>query len=140
MSMKATHRFAVALGVVLAIGAVTGLTVCDLLFGCGCEPLWADSSAHCDINVPGPPDCPVCAGSATRRAAFGGFVGIAIVGAMVGAARNTAAGMVGLVVVGTVSYLVATTVAGGVLAAIDGNQRFGAAVRAVPPPQHPDAR
>ncbi len=133
-------RLGPALGIVLLIGAATGLTVCDLLFGCGCEPLWASAAAHCDIEIPGPPDCPVCAGSAVRLAGFGGVIGIAIIGAMVGVARKTRAGVLVLVAVGTATYLMVTTAAGAVLAGIDGNQRFGAVVRTLPPPQHPDAR
>ena len=133
-------RLGPALGIVLLIGAATGLTVCDLLFGCGCEPLWAGAAVHCDIEIPGPPDCPVCAGSAVRLAGFGGVIGIAIIGAMVGVARKTRAGVLVLVAVGTATYLMVTTAAGAVLAGIDGSERFGAVVRTLPPPQHPDAR
>ncbi len=133
-------RLGPALGIVLLIGAATGLTVCDLLFGCGCEPLWASAAAHCDIEIPGPPDCPVCAGSPVRLAGFGGVVGIAIIATMLGVARTRRAGVLVLVAVGTVTYLMVTTAAGAVLAGIDGNQRFGAVVRTLPPPQHPNAR
>lgn len=132
-------RLGPALGIVLLVAAATGLTVCDMLFGCGCEPVWANGSAHCDIEVPGLPDCPVCAGTAVRRAGFGGVVGVAIVGAMIRVASRTRAGILVLVVVGTATYLTVTTLAGAVLAGIDGNARFGAVLRTLPPPQHPDA-
>ena len=132
-------RLGPALGIVLLIGAATGLTVCDLLFGCGYEPL-CSAAAHCDIEIPGPPDCPVCAGSPVRLSGFGGTVGMAIIATMLGVARTRRAGVLVLVAVGTATYLIVTTAAGAVLAGIDGNQRFGAVVRTLPPPQHPDAR
>ena len=133
-------RAVVALAVVFLIGAASGLTVCDLLFGCGCRPLWASAAAHCDITVPGSPDCPICASSPVRLAAFGGTIGLTLIGAVVGVARHTKAGVLSLVAVGTLVYLGATTLGGAALAAIDGNDRFGAVFRSLPPPQHPLAR
>jgi hypothetical protein len=44
-------------------GLLTALTAhpaCNLAFRCGCSWLWSGGTAHCNIRVPGPPDCPVC--------------------------------------------------------------------------------
>jgi hypothetical protein len=45
----------------LALTALTGLPICDAIFDCGCTWLFAGADAHCDIQRPGPPDCPICA-------------------------------------------------------------------------------
>jgi hypothetical protein len=47
--------------VALALTAVTFHPVCDLVFDCGCRWVFAGGADHCDIRVPGPPDCPPCA-------------------------------------------------------------------------------
>jgi hypothetical protein len=39
---------------------LTALPICNLIFACGCRFVFAGGEAHCDIHVPGPPDCPVC--------------------------------------------------------------------------------
>jgi hypothetical protein len=44
-----------------ALVAVTAHRICALVFDCGCRWAFAGAEAHCDITVPGPPDCPVCA-------------------------------------------------------------------------------
>ena len=41
--------------------AGTAHPLCALLFDCGCRWFFAGAEAHCNIQVPGPPDCPVCA-------------------------------------------------------------------------------
>lgn len=40
--------------------AITGLPVCNLIFRCGCAWMFAGGADHCNMHVPGPPDCPVC--------------------------------------------------------------------------------
>ncbi len=37
------------------------LDACHMLYDCGCVALWAGGAAHCNIQTPGPPDCPFCA-------------------------------------------------------------------------------
>jgi hypothetical protein len=49
-----------------AFAAVTLLPYCDLLFDCGCVWPWLGAADHCDVVVPGPPDCPFCAGGDAR--------------------------------------------------------------------------
>ena len=41
--------------------AVFFIDYCHLLFDCGCVSLWAGGAAHCNVQTPGPPDCPFCA-------------------------------------------------------------------------------
>ncbi|HSE41259.1 MAG TPA: hypothetical protein VLH08_10895 [Acidobacteriota bacterium] len=36
------------------------LPLCGLVFQCGCTHLWAGADSHCNIHVPGKPDCPWC--------------------------------------------------------------------------------
>jgi hypothetical protein len=36
------------------------LPLCNLIFQCGCSYLWAGADSHCNIHVPGKPDCPWC--------------------------------------------------------------------------------
>ena len=50
----------IAVIVTLVVGAWSFLPICDLHFDCGCVSLWAGAADHCDIHVPGPPDCPWC--------------------------------------------------------------------------------
>ena len=33
---------------------------CNWIYGCGCRSWWAGAAAHCNIQQPGPPDCPWC--------------------------------------------------------------------------------
>lgn len=49
--------FAVAAGA----ASLLFLDLCDLFYDCGCVSLWAGGAAHCNIQTPGPPDCPYCA-------------------------------------------------------------------------------
>ena len=46
--------------VVLFLGAVAFLPVCDLSFDCGCRAPGLGGHSHCDIHTSGPPDCPWC--------------------------------------------------------------------------------
>lgn len=60
--------------------AVLFLDLCDLFYDCGCVSLWAGGAAHCNIQTPGPPDCPYCA---HPRVAYGALFGtIAVQGAV----------------------------------------------------------
>lgn len=59
----------------LVATAVVYMPVCDAVFDCGCTwPLLGDWQ-HCNVHVPGPPDCPICTGGASLQGAF--FLGIA---------------------------------------------------------------
>jgi hypothetical protein len=120
--------------------ALTFLSFCDLLFGCGCEPPWAGGVAHCDIMVKGAPDCPFCAGGNVRFMAIAAVVVGAEWGVVRAVARWLTRRFAWLVVAGLTAYVVSTTALGGVFAAIDGNERFGAFLRDLPPPQHPKAK
>lgn len=55
------RRGVALLVVALAATAASFHVVCDLAFDCGCTWFFRGGSAHCDIQVPGPPDCPPCA-------------------------------------------------------------------------------
>lgn len=69
--------FAVAAGT----ASLLFLDLCDLFYDCGCVSLWAGGAAHCNIQTPGPPDCPYCA---HPRVAYGALFGtIAVQGAVV---------------------------------------------------------
>lgn len=52
------------------------LDFCDLFYDCGCVSLWAGGAAHCNIQTPGPPDCPYCA---HPRVAYGALFGTIVV-------------------------------------------------------------
>jgi hypothetical protein len=39
---------------------LTAYPLCNLVFACGCRWVFGGGDAHCDMRVPGPPDCPVC--------------------------------------------------------------------------------
>ena len=47
--------------VAASVAAVFFIDYCHLVYDCGCVSLWAGGAAHCNIQTPGPPDCPVCA-------------------------------------------------------------------------------
>ena len=55
-----------------AVAAVFFINLCHLIFDCGCVSLWAGGAAHCNIQTPGPPDCPFCAHPNT---AYGALIG-----------------------------------------------------------------
>jgi hypothetical protein len=44
----------------VALTAITALPICDAVFDCGCTWPLLGADAHCDVQHPGPPDCPVC--------------------------------------------------------------------------------
>jgi hypothetical protein len=74
-----------------ALVALTAHPICDLVFDCGCRWAFAGGEAHCDITVPGPPDCPVCADMRVG-AAFAAALMLAWGGVVWGAARVIAPG------------------------------------------------
>lgn len=43
------------------VAGVFFIDYCHFIFDCGCVSLWAGGAAHCNIQTPGPPDCPFCA-------------------------------------------------------------------------------
>lgn len=60
---------ALAFAAVAAAGALLFLDLCDLIYRCGCVAWWAGGAAHCNIRIPGPPDCPFCAWPAVSAGA-----------------------------------------------------------------------
>lgn len=74
MSNRGTSIFARAL-ILIAAAAVSGtlfLDLCDLIFDCSCDAWWRGAATHCNIQQPGPPDCPWCsAGLAGAIVPFG---------------------------------------------------------------------
>lgn len=52
---------------VLLFAAAAGFTTvffinwCHLIYDCGCTFVWAGAADQCNIQTPGPPDCPWCA-------------------------------------------------------------------------------
>ncbi len=52
-------------GVAVLLGAaglatLTGLPICDAIFGCGCTWPFLGAVDHCNIHQPQPPHCPIC--------------------------------------------------------------------------------
>ncbi len=48
------------LALALVVTCVLFIDYCDLIFGCGCQSLWAGGSSSCNIHAPAPPHCPWC--------------------------------------------------------------------------------
>jgi hypothetical protein len=61
MPARPARSFWIALGVMLAVMAVTLLPLCGSLFGCGCTMM--HGAAHCNIHHAAGPHCPWCAGA-----------------------------------------------------------------------------
>ncbi len=57
----AVPRIAV-FGVAAGITFVGFIQYCDLLFDCGCRPLWDGAAALCNVHNAEPPHCPWCVG------------------------------------------------------------------------------
>ncbi len=100
---------------VLAAGAglawVFFIQFCDLMFGCGCEALWASGAAHCNIHNPEPPHCPWCSeggrhGSWSFASILVAQAGIALWPGL-GLATRAVAVVVAFPAVGAVAALVA---------------------------------
>jgi len=77
----------------MALAAITGLPLCNLLFHCGCTWPLLGGDAHCDVHHAGPPDCPVCTRPAAGAAFSAGLLagsGTAVWGAaaLIGRARR----------------------------------------------------
>lgn len=47
-----------AIGV--AVTSVFMLDLCNLIYRCGCDHLWGEAAAHCNIHTPGAKHCPWC--------------------------------------------------------------------------------
>lgn len=56
--LRNTRRWTAAGAALLT--TLTAHPLCALVFDCGCRWFFAGAEAHCNIQVPGPPDCPVC--------------------------------------------------------------------------------
>lgn len=64
----------------VAVAATFFLNVCHLIYDCGCVSLWNGGAAFCNIQTPGPPDCPFCAQpDVAYGALYGTFVAQAVV-------------------------------------------------------------
>lgn len=37
------------------------INLCDLIYQCGCQSLWAGAAEHCNVHVAGVKHCPFCA-------------------------------------------------------------------------------
>jgi hypothetical protein len=44
----------------IAVTSVFFIDLCDLIFRCGCDHLWAGADAHCNIHNAHGPHCPFC--------------------------------------------------------------------------------
>ncbi len=75
------------LAAALVITAVFFIDYCSLIFGCGCQSLWAGGTLSCNIHAPSPPHCPWC----LRDGVFGWWsmvgVGVAQAGIALGPGR-----------------------------------------------------
>jgi len=68
------------IGIFALAFAVTSLwfiNLCDLVYGCGCVSWWNGAAAHCNIQQPGPPDCPWCQHGGAAGYASYGLIGLA---------------------------------------------------------------
>ena len=43
-----------------SVAYVFFINLCDFMFHCGCQSLWAGAAAMCNINMPDLPHCPFC--------------------------------------------------------------------------------
>lgn len=64
-----------AAAITCVVTSLVYMPVCNLAFDCGCTWPWLGGAQHCNIHVPGPPDCPLCKGGAPVQAV--GFAAIA---------------------------------------------------------------
>lgn len=53
-------RSAIVLLVAATVTSTSFIKVCDWVFRCGCDWLWAAADAHCNIHVAGGKHCPFC--------------------------------------------------------------------------------
>ena len=74
MSLRPLLGPALVFAATAAAGALFFLDLCDLIYGCGCVAWWEGAANHCNIQVPGPPDCPFCARPAVSAGAY--FAGV----------------------------------------------------------------
>lgn len=44
----------------IIVTSVFFIDLCDLLYQCGCDHLWAARDAHCNVHMPGAKHCPWC--------------------------------------------------------------------------------
>jgi hypothetical protein len=111
-----TRALLVAAAIVAGVAVLSFHSVCDLLFACGCRPLWAGGTAGCNIHQPGVPHCPFCTGGLLRLSWIAGLTGACALGAIALAVRRRRGAAVG-VVAGLCGYLLGATLA-GLLAAL----------------------
>ncbi len=63
-------------GFAAAVTSVFFLDLCNLIFQCGCDHLWAAQDAHCNIHSASGRHCPLCsAGVAGYGIIYGVIVG-----------------------------------------------------------------
>lgn len=111
--MRARERW--ALLCVAALTALTFLQFCNAIFDCGCRAWWAGGAAHCDVQVPGAPDCPICAGGDVRFFGLVAVIVLAELAAIVGVSRKVTPRFAWLLVAGAAAYVATTLLAAGVL-------------------------
>jgi len=46
--------------VAAVVTSLAFLSFCDLVYQCGCKPVWAGAAESCNIHVPGVRHCPWC--------------------------------------------------------------------------------
>lgn len=61
MNLRKLAIRALVLAPLVAVAATFFLNVCHWIYDCGCVSLWNGGAAFCNIQTPGPPDCPFCA-------------------------------------------------------------------------------
>ena len=81
------RRRAAVFGAAVVVTGVFLVDLCDIIFGCGCRPLWSGAAAACNIHNPSPPHCPWC-----QHPGWGGAVAFfSVTAAQAGAAFSPAA-------------------------------------------------
>ena len=61
--------------IAFAVTSIFFIDFCNLVFGCGCQSLWAGADAHCNIHAAHGKHCPWCSHGQTGYAViFGGIV------------------------------------------------------------------
>jgi hypothetical protein len=83
-------RALVAAAIACVVTSVVYMPVCNLVFDCGCTWPWLGGVQHCNIHVPGPPDCPLCKGGAPMQAAGFGVIAASLFLLAWGGARGIA--------------------------------------------------
>ncbi len=76
MNLRKLAIRAAVLAPLVAVAAAFFLNVCHVIYDCGCVSIWNGGAAFCNIQTPGPPDCPFCA---QPNVAYGALYGTFLV-------------------------------------------------------------